>query len=141
MKKIQGLLITAIALGACNDEKTKDELFVLPDTPDMILDAMVLDNGLMVDAQDADDSGMNDLETDAVVLSACEDGVDNDGDGQTDYPIDDGCSTSTDDDETDPDFPACDDGTDNDNDGLVDFEDPGCSSFTDPDENNSCGLD
>ena len=139
MKKYAVLLITAIALGACNDEKTKDELFVLPDTPDMILDAMVLDNGLMVDAQDADDSGMNDLETDAVVLSACEDGVDNDGDGQTDYPIDDGCSTSTDDDETDPDFPACDDGTDNDNDGLVDFEDPGCSSFTDPDENNSCG--
>ena len=99
---------------------------------------MVFNNG-KADAQDAGDSGMNDLETDAVVLSACEDGVDNDGDGQTDYPVDDGCSTSTDDDETDPDFPACDDGTDNDNDGLVDFEDPGCSSFTDPDENNICG--
>lgn len=32
----------------------------------------------------------------------CDDGVDNDGDGQTDYPQDDGCQFPADDDETDP---------------------------------------
>ena len=33
---------------------------------------------------------------------ACNDGVDNDGDGKIDYPNDPGCSSSTDNDETDP---------------------------------------
>ena len=32
----------------------------------------------------------------------CDDGVDNDGDGETDYPADDGCTDAADDDETDP---------------------------------------
>lgn len=32
----------------------------------------------------------------------CSDGLDNDGDGQTDFPTDDGCSSATDSDETDP---------------------------------------
>lgn len=32
----------------------------------------------------------------------CSDGIDNDGDGETDYPADDGCTDAQDDDETDP---------------------------------------
>ena len=138
MKKHALILITAIAFCACDNEEKENELFVLQDPPDMVLDAIVIDSGLLADAQDLEDSGVDELGPDAIIYSACEDGVDNDGDGQTDYPIDDGCSTAADDDETDPNFPACDDGIDNDNDGLVDFEDPGCSSFTDPDENNIC---
>jgi hypothetical protein len=34
--------------------------------------------------------------------SICFDGLDNDGDGKTDYPVDPGCSTLSDNDETDP---------------------------------------
>ena len=33
---------------------------------------------------------------------ACSDGVDNDGEGKTDYPADSGCSSTSDNDETDP---------------------------------------
>ena len=36
------------------------------------------------------------------VLAQCEDTVDNDGDGETDFPADDGCDSLSDDDETDP---------------------------------------
>jgi hypothetical protein len=73
--------------------------------------------------------------------AACADGVDNDGDGLIDYPNDPGCSSSTDDDETDspppPPNSACSDGIDNDGDGLVDYpSDPGCSSASDTDETN-----
>jgi len=38
----------------------------------------------------------------ATVLPACNDTVDNDGDSKTDYPADPGCSSITDNDETDP---------------------------------------
>ena len=63
----------------------------------------------------------------------CGDGVDNDGDGKIDFPADPGCSSATDDNETDP--PACSDGIDNDGDGKIDFPaDPGCSSAADTDE-------
>lgn len=40
--------------------------------------------------------------TDSAPPPQCGDGVDNDGDGQTDYPADPGCSSSTDNDETNP---------------------------------------
>ena len=70
---------------------------------------------------------------DGVRASACADGIDNDGDGRTDYPSDLGCTSATDTDETD--LPACLDLRDNDGDGRKDFPlDPGCSSVLDADE-------
>ena len=67
-------------------------------------------------------------------LAACHDGIDNDGDGKTDYPQDPGCSSPSDDDETDDcqttklTCPQCSDGIDNDNNGVADYPaDPGCA--------------
>lgn len=69
---------------------------------------------------------------------ACSDGSDNDGDGQPDYPLDPGCSSSTDNSEYGS--AECDDGSDNDGDGDTDYRvsggDGGCSSLTDNDETN-----
>jgi len=63
---------------------------------------------------------------------ACSDGIDNDGDGLVDYPMDPGCSSPIDDSELEATHP-CDDGIDNDGDGYVDWRldgsgDPGCAS-------------
>jgi hypothetical protein len=63
----------------------------------------------------------------------CEDGLDNDGDGQTDM-ADSGCSSPTDDSEAGGDTPRCQDGIDNDGDGLVDLDDPECTSPDDDSE-------
>jgi hypothetical protein len=60
--------------------------------------------------------------------AACDDGLDNDGDGATDHPDDPGCADADDDSEKDDTgtYP-CDDGADNDADTLVDCpDDPGC---------------
>jgi polyhydroxybutyrate depolymerase len=58
--------------------------------------------------------------------TACNDGLDNDGDGLTDYPDDSGCTDASDRSEKDDSLP-CDDGADNDGDGWIDYpEDPGC---------------
>ena len=66
----------------------------------------------------------------------CRDGIDNDGDGATDYPSDFSCSNGDDNDETLP-KPQCQDEIDNDGDGLVDYpQDPGCSNSQDNDEFN-----
>jgi hypothetical protein len=63
---------------------------------------------------------------------ACSDGVDNDGDGRTDFPDDSNCSSRSDPSEKNA---ACSDGRDNDRDGKTDFpEDPECASGTDPAE-------
>jgi hypothetical protein len=70
------------------------------------------------------------------LLSACNDGVDNDNDGKTDL-ADDGCASPNDNDErphdptcTSPTYPTefaqCSDKIDNDADGLTDRDDPGC---------------
>jgi hypothetical protein len=71
----------------------------------------------------------------------CSDGIDNDGDGLTDYPEDPGCSSVTDDDEYNApptQTYQCSDEFDNDGDGLTDYpEDPGCASITDNDEYNA----
>jgi beta-lactam-binding protein with PASTA domain len=67
---------------------------------------------------------------------ACSDGVDNDADGLTDFPLDPGCESTTDGSERSPDL-TCDDGTDNDGDGLVDLADPGCSEPADTTETSS----
>lgn len=58
--------------------------------------------------------------------AACADMVDADGDGKPGFPTDPGCSSPSDDDETDmcpngPGCPACSDGRDNDNDGRSDY--------------------
>ena len=69
---------------------------------------------------------------------ACRDGIDNDGDGLSDYPADPGCVDADDNDESNPPPAACEDGVDNDGDGLTDYPaDPGCSSAGDDDEYNA----
>ena len=71
----------------------------------------------------------------------CSDGIDNDGDGLTDFPADPGCANADDNDEANaPPPPAaqCSDGIDNDGDGLTDFPaDPGCANADDNDEANA----
>jgi hypothetical protein len=70
------------------------------------------------------------------LLAACEDGQDNDGDGLTDLSSDPGCSSASDNDETDSQTPTqCSDGLDNDQDGNIDFpNDPGCEGAGDDSE-------
>jgi hypothetical protein len=64
----------------------------------------------------------------------CSDGVDNDGDGFTDFPADPGCDDAEDYSEQSPAL-ICDNGLDDDEDSLVDFiEDPGCDHPTDASE-------
>lgn len=55
----------------------------------------------------------------------CDDGVDNDGDGATDFPFDLACASADDDGEL---RPQCDDGLDNDGDGRTDLDDESCYS-------------
>jgi hypothetical protein len=78
----------------------------------------------------------------------CGDGADNDLDGKTDYASDStgdpGCTSATDNDETDGSSPPpqCSDGEDNDADGRIDYAsngsgDGGCTGLTDNDETGS----
>ena len=70
------------------------------------------------------------------VAGQCSDGMDNDGDGAVDYPLDPGCDDFADNDETDPAVaPQCADGLDNDGDSLTDYPmDFGCTAASDDDE-------
>lgn len=71
----------------------------------------------------------------SVITAECSDGIDNDGDGETDYPEDDGCESEIDYDETDTPDPECSDSVDNDGDGNIDFpDDLGCDSDSDNSE-------
>jgi uncharacterized repeat protein (TIGR01451 family) len=74
-----------------------------------------------------------------VANAQCADGYDNDGDGATDYPQDQGCSSATDNDEYNSTFvPQCSDNVDNDGDGLKDFpQDTGCENAADNNEQNA----
>ncbi len=64
---------------------------------------------------------------------ACANGIDDDGDGRTDYPYDTGCSSSIDNDEATS--SACSNGIDDDGDGASDWpDDPGCADLADDDE-------
>lgn len=75
----------------------------------------------------------------ATAPAACNDGIDNDGDGLSDL-ADPGCSDAQDSDEFNEATPppaACNDGIDNDGDGLTDLADPGCSDAQDNDESNA----
>jgi hypothetical protein len=71
---------------------------------------------------------------------ACNDGVDNDGDGWTDHPTDPGCYRLA----SRRENPACNDGIDNDADGLTDHPaDPTCTAAWQASEGMSitgCGL-
>ncbi len=67
---------------------------------------------------------------------ACNDGLDNDSDGQTDFPADPQCTAKGDRSET----PDCGDGLDNDGDGPIDFPvDPQCTAAADQTERADCG--
>jgi len=89
-----------------------------------VVDARLDDAGSDVDA--APDGGD--------FLPQCSDGVDNDCDGQVDFPNDPGCADALDPNERG--MRQCDDGVDNDNDGATDFKfgagcgvgDPQCSN-------------
>ncbi len=72
------------------------------------------------------------------VITDCDDGVDNDGDGWIDL-ADPGCSSAVDDDEAMATSDECGDGIDNDGDGLVDGQDPQCASPTGDSEAGPCG--
>jgi Tol biopolymer transport system component len=77
-----------------------------------------------------------------VTPTACNDGIDNDGDTKVDYPADPGCGSSTDSDESNPVGPACSDGVDNDGDTKIDYpDDVGCLSGADNDETNPACSD
>ena len=68
-----------------------------------------------------------------VGVTACSNGVDDDGDGLVDFPDDPDCMSPMWSDEAH--VPACADGVDNDLDGFADFgEDPGCRSLLDDEE-------
>lgn len=68
----------------------------------------------------------------------CNDGIDNDGDGLTDYPADPSCDSAndnTEDNGKEEDLAQCNDGIDNDGDGRIDYpDDHECSSISDDDE-------
>jgi hypothetical protein len=72
-------------------------------------------------------------------VPACSDGVDNDGDGLADFPLDPGCrglGSRVED-------PACDDRMDEDHDGRIDLADPDCEGpygFTEAPRPPGCGL-
>jgi hypothetical protein len=92
-------------------------------------------------------------------VSECNDGADNDADGVSDFPYDEGCESDEDPrEELLARHRQCSDGIDNDGDGVIDFDgnhngrrdssdDPGCASASDDDEYNvylprcSNGLD
>lgn len=74
---------------------------------------------------------------------ACENGLDDDGDGLADFPADPGCADPADDSEHAANLP-CDDGVDNDGDTHVDFPaDPSCKGVLSVSESSvqtRCGL-
>jgi hypothetical protein len=75
-----------------------------------------------------------------IEAALCDDSLDNDGDGLTDYPDDPGCAAADDDSEKDETGAhLCDDGDDNDDDTLIDYpDDPGCYSPAGRIENPQC---
>ncbi len=77
--------------------------------------------------------------TDDTPSAACSDGVDNDNDGNADFPDDLGCVSPTDDTEDSPTQPKCNDGRDNDGDGNTDYpDDPGCFAPAGDAEEDDC---
>ena len=139
MRARWGLWVLIGFIGACDDGEgdalldaevevdrgarvIQDMLVADAAPPDMAADMAVIEG----------DAG---IEADRGPRVACSDGLDNDRDGQIDFPDDPGCVDAEDDDETDP-IPAsqCDDRLDNDEDGLIDAADPDCNTPLDPSE-------
>ncbi len=74
----------------------------------------------------------------SVVVAQCSDGLDNDGNGATDFSADPGCVSASDLVEAPAGFP-CADGVDGDGDGLVDHPaDPGCAAADSQREDPPC---
>ncbi|MFA6888849.1 MAG: hypothetical protein WC254_05120, partial [Candidatus Woesearchaeota archaeon] len=69
----------------------------------------------------------------------CDDGIDNDGDGDTDFPNDADCISTTDGSEAST-TSACADGVDNDGDGLIDTADTGCCESNETSSEELCDL-
>jgi len=69
---------------------------------------------------------------------ACQNGIDDDGDGLVDDPADPGCGTV----DSVSESPQCDDGVDNDNDGKIDLADPHCgqNAAVNSESGGGCGL-
>lgn len=88
------------------------------------------DSDTLIDLADPGCTDANDLdETD---VPECSNLVDDDMNGQTDFPDDIGCSSFADNDETG--VAACADTIDNDSDGDIDLADPGCVDVNDTSE-------
>jgi large repetitive protein len=69
----------------------------------------------------------------------CSNGIDDDGDGKSDFPDDLSCLNAQDDSETGPASPECSDNRDNDGDGKMDYpSDPGCSAPNQEGETDDC---
>jgi probable HAF family extracellular repeat protein len=68
--------------------------------------------------------------------AVCDDGLDNDGDGHTDFGDDPGCATA----ESAREDPPCNDGRDNDGDGRIDFADDACRPGHLTSEVAGCGV-
>ncbi len=74
---------------------------------------------------------------DSLIITACDDGIDNDGDGWIDLD-DPGCPNAADDDESLVGPDECGDQADNDGDGLIDGLDPNCADPTGDSESATC---
>jgi hypothetical protein len=85
--------------------------------------------------------GTFELSVEATPIEACQNQLDDDGDGLIDFPYDPGCTSMIDEDEQSPDpLPQCLNGIDDDQDNLVDFpQDIGCQAAFDQDEFDECG--
>jgi hypothetical protein len=99
----------------------------------------IFDATLVSDGTVTIPSGDPDLEVSEAAQVQCDDGVDNDDDGWTDYPDDWGCASATDNDETYfvmwPGVgPECFNGIDDDSDTLIDQDDPDCTDKDDDSE-------
>lgn len=118
---------------ACNDDAERGRETGSSLTVDLAACETVI---LVVDGFSGGESG-------SVVLrvtsreSRCDDGVDNDGDGFSDYRYDNtgdpGCGSVVDANELDL-LVECDDAVDNDIDGLIDVDDTGCANPADASE-------
>ena len=81
------------------------------------------------------------LSVEEVPIEACQNQIDDDGDGRVDFPDDPGCEAFIDEDETSPSpLPECADQVDNDADELIDYPlDIGCRAAFDDNELDECG--
>ncbi len=96
--------------------------------------------GVAFKVVDLDFRTIGDVDVDVIVNGVflpCSDGLDNEGDGLTDFPSDPGCDAANDFSETGT--APCDDGADNDGDGYIDYpSDPVCETLETTTEYSEC---